>query len=101
MALDEIKNTRFEKLKAIQKTGVNPYPQSTKRTQKIEDALKDFSKLSKSEKEVILAGRIMSKREHGGSTFCHIKDDSGQVQVYSKKDRLGEKSYQIFLNNFL
>ncbi|PIQ92416.1 MAG: lysine--tRNA ligase [Parcubacteria group bacterium CG11_big_fil_rev_8_21_14_0_20_39_14] len=100
MALDEIKNTRFEKLKAIQKTGVNPYPQSTKRTQKIEDALKDFSKLSKSEKEVILAGRIMSKREHGGSTFCHIKDDSGQVQVYSKKDRLGEKSYQIFLNNF-
>jgi len=100
MPLDDIKNVRFEKLKAIQKAGLNPFPGTTKRTHEIKSALEDFSKLSKSGKEIILCGRIISKREHGGSTFCHIKDGSGQIQIYFKKDGLGEKGYQFFLDNF-
>jgi len=100
MPLDDIKNAKFDKLKAIQKDGINPYPLSTKRTHAIQEALIDFGKLSKSEKEIILCGRIISKREHGGSTFCHIEDGSGKIQVYFKKDRMGEFAYQFFMDNF-
>jgi lysyl-tRNA synthetase class 2 len=42
----------------------------------------------------------MSLREHGGLVFCHIRDGSAQIQVLFKKDRLGEKSYKFFLDNF-
>jgi lysyl-tRNA synthetase class 2 len=39
-------------------------------------------------------------REHGGSTFLHIEDGTEKIQAYFKKDRIGEKGYQFFLDNF-
>lgn len=100
MALEDIRKVKFDKLNAIKKAGINPFPQTTKRTHKISDAIGDFDKISKSEKEIIIVGRILSKREHGGSTFCHISDGSGQIQIYFKKDGIGESGYQFFLDNF-
>ncbi len=50
MPLNDIKNARFEKFKAIQKAGFNPFPGGTKRTHEIKSALENFGKLSKSKK---------------------------------------------------
>lgn len=44
-----------------------------------------------------MAGRIMAKREHGGSTFLDIEDGSGTIQIFLKKDVLGDKEYDFFL----
>ncbi|MGB2761969.1 MAG: lysine--tRNA ligase [Minisyncoccales bacterium] len=98
--VEEIRKIRLKKLKAIEKAGFSAYPLETKRTHTCSAAIKDFAKLSRSQKEIIVAGRIRSLREHGGSTFLHIEDGSGAIQVYFKKDRLGEKSYKFFLDNF-
>ncbi len=99
-AIDEIRKNRLKKLKAVKSAGFLAYPGQTKRTHTCQQALKDFKKLSKSEKEIVLAGRIISLREHGGLVFYNIKDGLDQIQVLLKKDRLGEKNYQFFLDNF-
>jgi len=98
--IDEIRKIRLKKLKAIESAGFLAYPGKTKRTHTCSQALEDFGKLSRAKKEIILAGRIMSLRQHGGLVFSHIEDGSGKIQVLFKKDRMGEKSFQFFLNNF-
>ena len=98
--IDEIRKNRIKKLKAIESAGFLAYPGQTKRTHACKEALENFSKLARLKKEIILTGRIMSLRQHGGLVFSHIKDGSAEIQVLFKKDRIGEKSFQFFLNNF-
>lgn len=98
--IEELKKIRLKKLEAIRALFINAYPEKTKRTHKIEEALKGFSSLSSAKKEVILAGRIKSLRQHGGSTFLDIEDGTGKIQGFFRKDRLGEKSYVFFSDNF-
>ncbi len=98
--IDEIRKNRIKKLKAIEAAGFLAYPGKTKRTHTSKEALENFTELSRSKKEIILAGRILSVREHGGLVFSHIGDGAFKIQVLFRKDGLGEKSYQFFLDNF-
>ncbi len=98
--IDEIRKNRIKKLKAIENAGFLAYPGQTKRTHTCKEAIESFSKLVRMKKEIILAGRIMSLRQHGGLVFSNIKDGSTEIQVLFKKDRIGEKSFQFFLDNF-
>jgi lysyl-tRNA synthetase class 2 len=98
--LDELRKIRLKKLTAIEKAGILAYPEKTRRTHKISQALADFTSLMRSKKEAVLVGRIMSLREHGGSTFLNVQDGTGTIQAYFKKDRIGEKGYRFFLDNF-
>lgn len=98
--VDEIRKSRIKKLKAIKDAGFLVYPGQTKRSHTCAEALKNFNSLSRSKKEIFLTGRIMALRQHGGLVFSHIEDGSGRIQLLFKKDRLGEKSYKFFLDNF-
>ncbi len=117
--IDEIRKTRIKKLKAIEKAGFNPYPAKCKRTHKINEVLADFSKIEKSNKKVILAGRIRLLRPHGKLCFLHFEDgstsspqggstnstgssqgDIGKMQALLTQNDLGEKNYKFFLDNF-
>ena len=98
--IDNIREARLKKLEMMKSSFLNPYPEKTKRTHTIEQALKDFTKLAKSEKEIILVGRIRSQRGHGGSLFLDLEDGFGRIQAFLRKDRLGEKKYQTFLDCF-
>ena len=98
--VDEIRKSRLKKLKTIETAGFLVYPGQTKRNYSCSQAIKDFNSLSGAEKEIILAGRIMSLRQHGGLIFSHIEDGTSKIQILFKKDRLGKKSYQFFLDNF-
>ena len=98
--IHELRKIRLKKLEAIKKAGIPVYPARTRRTHKISEALESFSALVGSKKEIILSGRIRSLREHGGSTFCHIEDSSSSIQAFFKKDRIGERGYKFFLDNF-
>ena len=98
--IEELRKIRLKKLKNIEKAGLLAYPEKTKRTHKITEVLKSFGKLTRSKKEVILVGRIRTFREHGGSTFLHFEDGTGKIQAYFKKDRIGERGYKFFLENF-
>jgi lysyl-tRNA synthetase class 2 len=95
--LEEIRKIRIKKLENLEKAGINTYPAEVLRTHTNKEAIDEFEKLAN--KKITLVGRIRSIREHGGSTFCHIEDNSAQIQIYLKKDEVGEKQYKLFLEN--
>jgi len=98
--LSEIRKNREKKLKKIISSRINPYPLKTKQTHKISEVIKDFVKLKKQNKEVIVAGRLKNIRGHGGAVFLDLEDGSGKMQVLLRKDSVGEKKYDFFKNIF-
>lgn len=94
--LQAIRKFRLKKLKHLQAQGFNPFPSITKRTHKISQVLKNFSKLNVQKKEIFLAGRIIGWRGHGGSIFLDLKEESGKIQLLLKKDKVGEKAFELF-----
>jgi lysyl-tRNA synthetase class 2 len=97
---EKIREIRKKKLNIIENSGFSAYPIKTKRTHKIAEVLENFSGFSRQKKEIILAGRIRLLRVHGGATFLQIEDGTARIQAFFKKDRLGEKGYQFFIDNF-
>lgn len=84
---------RREELDELKKLGINPYPYEFSRTDFSSDILSSFSDTEK--KSVAIAGRIMSLRRMGKASFCHIQDAKGRIQIYLRKDDIGEK-YDAF-----
>ncbi len=75
---------------------MEPYPQISERDFSNDEALKKFDFLKK---EICLAGRIKSLRPMGGSTFAHIEDESGKIQIFLSQDNIGEEKYLLFVDN--
>ena len=98
--IDEIKKVRIAKLKSLQDEGLLAYPATTKRTHSVSEALENFAKLSKAKKEIVLVGRIMALRGHGGATFLDVQDGDGKIQGLIKADKVGEKGYTFFIDHF-
>jgi len=94
--IDELKKVRLHKLNTINKVTGLAYPATTKRTHTIAEALVNFTKLSKSKKSIVLTGRIMAMRGHGGATFLDIQDGTGKLQALIKEEKVGEKGYKFF-----
>ncbi len=91
MALEDIRDERVRKLGELRAEGIDPYPAGTARDFSVAEALKKFAALEKEKKVVVIAGRVMAKREHGGSMFLDVRDGTGAMQVYLKKDVLGDE----------
>ncbi|MBU3924345.1 lysine--tRNA ligase [Patescibacteria group bacterium] len=96
--LNKIKQDRIDKLNKIIDLGIDPYPASSSRARKIENALADFEMFEKRSEAIALAGRIVAMRSHGGSIFANLKDDSGSIQIYFKKDNLNDKKWTLLEN---
>ncbi|MDO8600400.1 MAG: lysine--tRNA ligase [bacterium] len=95
MALDDIRNERIKKLETLEKSGIDAYPAKIAAHRSIGEIVKKFLALARGKKKVVIVGRIMAKREHGGSTFCDLKDASGKIQLFFKEDVLGD-AYRLF-----
>jgi len=89
----EEREVRLEKLRAWREEGVNPYPTRAGRTHTIQETLDQFEALQAEETEVTLVGRIVLSRDMGKTTFMHIEDGSGRIQVYFRRDVLGDEAY--------
>ncbi len=94
---------RLEELKEIKNLGINPYPHRydvSNNSKEIIESFKDAESEEEKEKQkeniVSVAGRIMAIRKMGKATFCHIKDNEGRIQIYIRKDDVGEDAYNIF-----
>ena len=93
--LSELLQIRRDKLKALQDEGRNPFEQTRfVRTAYSAEIKADFDGFN--EKQVAVAGRIMSKRGMGKAIFCHIQDDRGQIQLYIRKDAVTEQEFADF-----
>ena len=93
-SLKEIINFRMQKLERLREAGVDPFPHNFKPTN-YSNEIKDQFKVLEN-KDVIVAGRIMAMRKMGKASFFHIEDSDGRIQVYIKKDEVGDSLYNIF-----
>ncbi len=93
-SLNEIIRFRNEKLNSLREQGVNPYPHNYNPTHTSSELLEHYDELEG--EEVIVAGRIMTMRKMGKASFFHIQDMGGRIQVYIKRDDVGEDSYTHF-----
>jgi len=97
---DQLK-VRREKLHNLREKGLDPFGKRFERTHQTEDIIAEYSefekeKLEEKEVSVTIAGRIMTKRGKGKAGFAHIQDLTGQIQIYVRKDDIGEEAYEIF-----
>jgi lysyl-tRNA synthetase, class II len=97
---NELIKRRLEELEEIKKLGINPYPHWFDVTSTSKEIISNFKDPENDEekekrKEILIsvAGRIVAIRKMGKATFCHIKDDSGKIQIYIRKDDVGEIPY--------
>ncbi|ADK02888.1 TPA: lysine--tRNA ligase [Bacillus anthracis] len=92
---------RREKLHNLREQGIDPFGKRFERTNATNDLLSLYGEFSKEELEekeisVSIAGRIMTKRGKGKAGFAHIQDLHGQVQIYVRKDAVGDEEYELF-----
>jgi len=93
--LSEILQVRRDKLAALQQEGRDPFRQTRfVRTAWSEEIRGDYESFA--DKQVSVAGRIMSKRGMGKAIFCHIKDDKGQIQLYIRSDAVSAQEFSDF-----
>ncbi len=92
---------RREKMESIRDKGMDPFGKRYDRTHNSSEIKSQFDEFSKEELEekdiaVTIAGRIMTKRGKGKAGFAHLQDLAGQVQIYVRKDAIGEEAYELF-----
>src|SRR5574344_930247 len=93
--INEIIKVRREKLAEMQANGKNPFEiVRFDKTAMSADILSDYAKYEG--KSVKLAGRLVSKRVMGKASFAHLLDGDGQIQLYFKRDNVGDESYAEF-----
>ena len=93
--LGRLRQVRREKLHALQEAGKDPFRiVRYDVTHHSRDVLDNYDALE--DREVTIAGRMMSKRVMGKASFCHVQDRDGRIQCYVARDSVGEESYSDF-----
>jgi lysyl-tRNA synthetase class 2 len=98
--LDVLVQQRLKKLEAIRALGIDPYPPRYHRTHTARQVISVLLRESVSgeSEEVNVAGRIMANRAMGKAAFMDLRDVSGKIQVYVRRDRVSEKEYELYKN---
>ncbi|MBI5797921.1 lysine--tRNA ligase [Candidatus Woesearchaeota archaeon] len=82
---------RKEKLKELQKMGVNPYPYEYKGSIFSTKILEKYAKLKEGEyskEHVSVMGRLMTLRQMGKASFAHVQDQEGKIQIYLREEEI-------------
>ncbi|WP_110114704.1 lysine--tRNA ligase [Bacillus sp. CGMCC 1.16541] len=92
---------RREKMNKLRESGMDPFGTRFERTHTSQELFDQYNEIEKEELDgqeipVSLAGRIMTKRGKGKAGFAHVQDLTGQIQLYVRKDAIGEDAYDIF-----
>ncbi|MCD7949289.1 MAG: lysine--tRNA ligase [Erysipelotrichaceae bacterium] len=102
--LSDQEKVRREKLEFLKEKGIDPYGQKfdvTDYSMSIKEkyAGKTHDELEELAIPVKVAGRIMTKRRKGKVCFMHIQDKEGQIQLYVRKDVIGEDNYDVLIKS--
>ncbi len=95
-SIDEIRDTRIEKLKLLKDKGINPYPAFSKREITLKTAIDNFEILENKKDAKWIAGRIMSIRGQGAIIFITLNDGTGSFQGLLKKDIVGDEKFDLW-----
>jgi lysyl-tRNA synthetase class 2 len=99
--LTEQELQRRAKLTSLREAGIDPYPARSHRTHTAAQAIAALRETPEGAEPpiVTVVGRLVSIRVMGKSSFAHIEDGSGRIQLYLQRDALGEESYTMFRHN--
>lgn len=93
--IGRLRQVRRDKLKELQEAGADPFQivkfDQTHHSREIQDHFSEWE-----DKEVSIAGRMMSKRVMGKASFCNVQDLEGNIQCYVARDEIGTEAYQAF-----
>ena len=93
-SLKQIMDFRLEKLDQLINNGINPYPVKFNSTHLSHEIIENFSEYEG--KSVVIAGRIMVIRKMGKASFFQVMDSSGKIQIFIRRDDIGDASYSNF-----
>ncbi|WP_297567994.1 lysine--tRNA ligase [uncultured Faecalibaculum sp.] len=104
--LTQQEQVRRQKMQDLIDMGIDPFGAAFHRTHKTGDIVPVYKDKTKEELEelqipVTVAGRIMTKRRMGKAGFMHIQDIDGQIQIYVRKDEVGDLPYELYKKNDL
>ena len=102
LGLEEILALKAEKVRELRARGHEPYPHRWERTHSLAQALalgKPISAQERTGQTVRVAGRLIQIREMGKASFAHLLSDGTRLQIYLKKDILGEEAYRHFVKD--
>jgi lysyl-tRNA synthetase class 2 len=100
---------RLSKLTSLAERNQLPYPPRVAREQTTAEAVQIYQAAEaalpagseeKPQVNVAIAGRLVAVRNMGKSTFAHLEDGTGRLQIYLRKDELGDELYQQFNKDF-
>ena len=93
--INDILKARQDKLKALIDAGKNPYEVVKFDKDSYADVIKSNYETYEN-KNVVIAGRLMSKRVMGKASFAHVADNTGTIQLYASRESMGEENYAEF-----
>jgi lysyl-tRNA synthetase class 2 len=91
---NELMRVRLEKLEGLYAQGINPFGAKFLVTHKAQEILEKFETLENI--PLRIAGRLMAKRTHGKASFGNVQDFTGLIQIYVRKDDVGDEDYELF-----
>ncbi|HAR6244451.1 TPA: lysine--tRNA ligase [Staphylococcus pseudintermedius] len=101
--LNDQMQVRRQKLQELRDLGIDPFGEKFERTGTAETLKAQWDQYAKeelaekeTESHTVIAGRIMTKRGKGKAGFAHIQDLSGQIQIYVRKDQVGDAQFGIW-----
>ncbi|MFH1461783.1 MAG: lysine--tRNA ligase [bacterium] len=89
---------RLEKVEKMIEQGISPWPSYKKTNATCAKIIYDFEHEISQENEYMVAGRLMTIRDHGKTVFANLRDRSGDLQIYIKKDLVGEQDFDFFMH---
>ncbi|WP_024425663.1 lysine--tRNA ligase [Bacillus safensis] len=97
---------RRDKMNKMREEGIDPFGERYDRSHQSAQIIAEYDEFSKEDLEgkaaqVTIAGRLMTKRGKGKAGFAHIQDLEGQIQIYVRKDSVGEEAYELFKSSDL
>ncbi len=99
--LSDLEQQRLDKAERIRQRGIDLYPPRVQRTHTTQEAIAAFQAAGEADGQTVsVAGRLMSVRVMGRSTFAHIADGSGRLQIYLRQDDVGQEAYEFFTRDF-
>ena len=93
--INEQVQNRIDKMHKIEEHGWRPFGRRFDWTHRSGDVKDQFETLAETEAEVKMAGRVMAIRGHGKTCFMDMQDKTGRMQLYVRKDVLGEEDYSL------
>ena len=95
--MTRLEEQRVEKLARIKEAGIQPYPLRVERTHTSQEAIAAFKNGAEDEQiTVTVTGRLVSMRDMGKTVFAHIEDGYGRIQLFLRREEIGEESHRIF-----